>query len=252
VRSYKINEESGNVDLVNAEQWKSSLSTLLMGYDLKNVFNMDETGFFFRALPDSTLSHAAQSCKGGKQGKDRVIVVLTCFAMGEKLLPWIIEKSKNPRAFRGVDMNKFKVKYASNAKTWMTNPIFNIYLKDLDEYFKRKGYKIMLFLDNAPVHIVDEATNLTNVELCYFPPNLTSILQPLDAGIIRSLKALSRKFEVLSLLNLMEDSIHASELARKLTILDAIKYVDIRDKSWVLIKEETIQKCERGRGERIM
>ncbi len=58
----------------------------------------------------------------------------------------------------------------------MTNPIFNQYLKELDEYFKRKGCKIVFFLDNAPVHIVDEATNLTNVELRYFSPNLTLVL----------------------------------------------------------------------------
>ncbi|KAH6588250.1 hypothetical protein BASA50_010855 [Batrachochytrium salamandrivorans] len=38
---------------------------------------------------------------------------------------------------------------------------------------------------------------------------------PLDAGIIKSLEALSRKFEVLSLLDLMKDSsIHASDLAK--------------------------------------
>jgi hypothetical protein len=43
----------------------------------EKVFNMDETGFFFRALLDSTLSHVKQSCKGGKQGKDQIIVVLT-------------------------------------------------------------------------------------------------------------------------------------------------------------------------------
>ncbi|KAL2645027.1 hypothetical protein R1flu_012614 [Riccia fluitans] len=52
IRSYKISRESGNVDLERAEQWKSTLKSLLLGYDLKNVFNMDEMGFFFRALPD--------------------------------------------------------------------------------------------------------------------------------------------------------------------------------------------------------
>jgi len=59
----------------------------------------------------------------------------------------------------------------------------------------------VFFLDNTLVHIVDEATNLTNVELHYFPPNLTLVLQPLDVGIIRSLKALSWKFEILSILD---------------------------------------------------
>jgi transposase len=57
VRSYKISGEFGNVDLERAEQWKLSLNTFMIGYDLKNVFNMDETGFFFRMLVDSTLSH---------------------------------------------------------------------------------------------------------------------------------------------------------------------------------------------------
>lgn len=242
VRSYKVCGESGNVDLERAGQWKSCLETVLTGYDLKNVFNMDETGFFFRALPDSSLNHVKELCKGGKQGKDRVTVALTCSAMGEKLSPWIIGKSKNPRSFRGQDLTKFKVKYANSAKAWMTNPIFNQYLKDLDEHFKRKGRMILLFVDNAPVHIIDEKTVLTNVEVRFFPPNLTSVLQPLDAGIIRSLKALARKFEVLSILaNIDENaSVHASEFAKKLTVFDAIKFID---KSWSMVTEETVVKC---------
>ncbi len=201
---------------------------------------MDEIDFFFRALPDSTLSHVKQSCKGGKQGKNQITVLLTCSALGEKLPPWINGKSKNPKTFRGQDMSKLKVKYKNSAKAWMTNPIFNQYLKELDEYFKKKRCKIVLFLDNAPVHIVDEATNLTNVELHYFSPNLTLVLQPLDAGIIQSLKALSRKFKVLSILDNINDSLDASDLARKLIVLNAIKFID---KSWSMVKAETIQKC---------
>jgi hypothetical protein len=240
VCSYKINGESGNVNLECVEQWKSSLKTLLIGYDLKNVFNMDETGFFFCALPDSTLSHVKQLCKGGKQGKDRVTMVLTCSTLGEKLSPWIIGKSKNPRTFREQDMNKLKVKYINSVKVWMTNLIFNQYLKELDEYFKKKGRKIVFFLDNTLVHIVDEATNLMNVELRYFSPNLTLVFQALDVGIIQSLKALSWKFEVLSILDNINDSLHASDLVKKLNILDAIKFID---KSWSMVKAETIQKC---------
>ncbi len=167
-------------------------------------------------------------------------MVLTCYALGEKLSPWIISKSKNPRTSHGQYMNKLKVKYTNSAKDWMTNLIFNQYLKELDEYFKRKGRKIVFFLDNAPMHIVDEAINFTNVELRYFPPNLTSVLQPLNVGIIRSLKVLSWKFEILSILDNMNDSLHASDLVRKLTVLDAIKFID---KSWSMVKVETIQKC---------
>ncbi len=137
-------------------------------------------------------------------------------------------------------MSKLKVKYTNSVKASMTNSIFNQYLKELDEYFKRKGHKIVLFLDNAQAHIVDEATNLTNVELRYFPPSLTSILQPFDTCIIQSLKVLSQKFEVLSILDNINDSLHASDLVRKLIALNAIKFID---KSWSMVKAKTIQKC---------
>jgi hypothetical protein len=38
----------------------------------------------------------------------------------------------------------------------------------------------------------------------------------------------------------INDSLHASDLVRKLTILNAIKFID---KSWSMVKVETIQKC---------
>jgi hypothetical protein len=38
----------------------------------------------------------------------------------------------------------------------------------------------------------------------------------------------------------INDSLHASDLVRKLTVLDAIKFID---KSWSMVKAETIQKC---------
>ncbi len=51
---------------------------------------------------------------------------------------------------------------------------------------------------------------------------------------------LSRKFEVLSILDNINDSLHASDLVKKLIVLDAIKFID---KSWSMVKVETIQKC---------
>jgi len=51
---------------------------------------------------------------------------------------------------------------------------------------------------------------------------------------------MSRKFEVLSILDNINDSLHASDLVRKLTILNVIKFID---KSWSMVKVDTIQKC---------
>ena len=49
-----------------------------------------------------------------------------------------------------------------------------------------KNKKIELLVDNCSAH--NNMPALKNVELCYFPPNCTSILQPLDMGIIKNFK----------------------------------------------------------------
>jgi hypothetical protein len=38
----------------------------------------------------------------------------------------------------------------------------------------------------------------------------------------------------------INDSLHASNLVKKLTVLDAIKFIN---KSWLMVKAKTIQKC---------
>ena len=48
--------------------------------------------------------------------------------------------------------------------------------------------KILLLIDNAPVHTTENSLLLTNVTVHYLPPNTTAHLQPADAGIINSFK----------------------------------------------------------------
>jgi len=245
VKSYAICGESGNVDIDKAEDWKAFLASLCDEYTPANIFKMNETGYFYHALPNSTLNQVSKSCKGGKLAKDRVTVALTCSAAGEKLQPLIIGKSKKPCCFRNIDLSRLGVVYRSSSKAWMTNPIFNEYLLDLNAYMASQNRKILLFLDNAPVHIVDEETRssrLTHVKIQFFPPNL---LQPLDAGIIRSVKALSCKHQVLQLLQFIEMEEHAADLAKKLQVIDALKFMAT---SWGSVTTETIKKCFKACG----
>ena len=62
----------------------------------------------------------------------------------------------------------------------MTNSHFNEYLLDLNASIEQAGRKILLFIDNTPVHIVDSETlaQLDHVKVIFFPPNLTFSLQP--------------------------------------------------------------------------
>ena len=47
VKSYNICGESDAIDKPLAETWKANLNQLCHGYDLADIFNMNETGYFF-------------------------------------------------------------------------------------------------------------------------------------------------------------------------------------------------------------
>ena len=240
IKHYAVSGESRSCDMNAVKKWLGDLDVCTEGYAPEDIFNADETGYFFKALPNNTLSSIREKCLGGKQSKDRVTVMLTASAMGEKLPLLVIGKSKKPRCLKGVDFNLFNVKYVNSSKAWMTTNIFNAYLTEINEYFSKRNRKILLFIDNAPVHIIDAASILTHVEVKYFPPNLTAEVQPLDAGVIRSLKAHARRLQVMQLILRIDEKTHVSEIARSLTVFDAIKHIS---RAWDHVKKETFVNC---------
>ncbi|KAG0440034.1 Tigger transposable element-derived protein 1 [Dictyocoela muelleri] len=78
------------------------------------------------------------------------------------------------------------VDYTSLTKAWMTTLVFKQYLVKLNEKMKTEGRKILLILDNAPSH---PSMVLSNIEFLFLPKNTTSIIQPLDMGIIKAFKS---------------------------------------------------------------
>ena len=74
----------------------------------------------------------------------------------------------------------------------MIGIIFQEYLKELDFHV---GRPIVLLLNNASSHIWDNLM-LRNIKVIPFPPNTTSKLQPLDAGIIAAFKHHYRRKQI--------------------------------------------------------
>ncbi|XP_037827680.1 jerky protein homolog-like, partial [Lucilia sericata] len=90
----------------------------------------------------------------------------------------------------------------ANAKAWVTQQIFlewfkNNFVPEVREHFKKIGLKddskILLLLDNCPAHPDAKDFNAKNVIVKYFPPNCTSLIQPMDQGAIWSFKCHYRK-----------------------------------------------------------
>ena len=75
------------MDPIVVNDFKERISGVLSKYEPKDVFNCDETGLFYRALPDRTLAQKGDKVKGGKQSKERLTVLFACSFTGEKLKP---------------------------------------------------------------------------------------------------------------------------------------------------------------------
>lgn len=94
---------------------------------------------------------------------------------------------------------------------------------------------ILLTVDNFSAHSIDYEP--TNIQLEFFEPNLTSFVQPLDAGIIRCYKAQYRKAVCMRALEL--DAAGERDIY-KINVLEGIK---MSEAAWNAITTETIQHC---------
>ena len=82
---------------------------------LNQVFNCDETGLYWKLLPNKTLVSAREKeAKGFKKPKDRVTLMACTNATGSIKFPLVfIHKSENPRCFKNMDKNDLPVDYYS-------------------------------------------------------------------------------------------------------------------------------------------
>ena len=107
---------------------------LLCEFNPKEIFNADETGFFFRLLPDKNLDFKGSDCHGGKCIKNRLTVVVCANMSGTVKIPlYFIGKAKNPRCFKNV--KTLPTQYDANKKAWITSDPFTNWLRSLDRKF---------------------------------------------------------------------------------------------------------------------
>ena len=163
---------------------------------------MDETRLYFRVTENETLFQKGQDFAGGKKRKFRLTISLCSRMTGEKVKPLIILKYANPQC------------YLSNKNAWLTSGVFETWLKALDQRMRFQKRKILLFVDNGTSHA---DISLKNIKLQFFPANTTSILQPIDQGIIQATKIKYRKMQLQNLIVRFEKEKEkcCSEILRK-------------------------------------
>lgn len=225
--------ESAAVDLNVCADWQQQkLQDVLSTYKPSDIFNVDEMALFYKLLPNKTLSLKGEKCTGGKHSKDRVTVLVGANMDGsEKLKLLVIGKAKRPRAFKGV--KGLPVFYEANTKAWMTQAIFETWLRERDAEFIKKGRKVVFIVDNCPAH--GEVRDLNSIRLEFLPANVTAVLQPMDQGVIRNLKVFYRRHILRRMMLYME-----SNKGYTVGLLSAIH---ILAQSWDEVASTTIRRC---------
>ncbi|XP_068247804.1 tigger transposable element-derived protein 1-like [Palaemon carinicauda] len=194
-----VSGEAASADKEAAERFPQVLKEIIEegGYLAKQIFNVDETGLFWKKRPEKTyISREEKTMPGYKAAKDRLTLMLGANAEGSyKLKPLLVYRAANPRALKNVTKSSLPVIWMSNMKAWVTLAIFedwffHHFIPEVKLHCQENGipFKILLVLDNAPGHPPHLDDFHPDVKVVYLPPNTTSLLQPMDQGVIANFK----------------------------------------------------------------
>ena len=105
-----VQGEVGDINWIEVNNWQQgALQDILKQYSPNDIFNVDETGLFWRLLPNKTLSFKGERCTTGKKSKERITILVGANMTGTEKVPLlVIGKSANA---------KTPVRYTANKKS---------------------------------------------------------------------------------------------------------------------------------------
>lgn len=218
------------------------------GLTRDQVYNADETGLFYKALPTRTLASCTEKFASGfKMQKQRLTLLVCANASGKHRLPLaVIGKSKKPRCFKQLNVNALPVNYYAQKNAWMNRTIFadwfkQVFVPQVQKDLKSKGLppKAILVLDNAPCHPEEETLTSSdgNVTCFFLLANSTSLMQPMDQSVIETTKRRYRKKFLQQLLS--EDEMSLIEFWKKYNVKDVIDNVS---DAWSDVSSENLKR----------
>ena len=107
-------------------------------------------------------------------------------------------------------------------------------MREQDEKFENEGRKVALIIDNCPAHPVIE--NLKSITLYFLPPNTTSALQPMDQGVIWSLKSKYRT-------HIIQNVLAAIDQGKQLPVISILEVMKVLALYWSEVSKEAITNC---------
>lgn len=247
IRKLDISGEKKSADNESADEYSAYFENFIKENEisLEHIYNADETGIYFRCLPTSTLAGPNETSPDGfKKNKERITALICANATGShKIKLLIIGKSKNPRKLAGI--THLPVAYKDQKNAWMDQDIFmywfkTVFVPSVMNELEAKGAKeprkekVILLIDNCRAHPTE--IQYGNITVMFLPPNVTSLIQPMDQGIIQNLKMNYRKIFMRKLIN---EETTPTQFQKNYSLKDAI--YDLAS-AWNKVKAETLRK----------
>lgn len=246
IRLLKICGEKLSANELAVPQFKQDFINKINENNLRpeQIYNADESGLVYKSIGNKTLVLAKENgSPGHKQSKERITIMPCINATGNHKLPlMIIGKSKNPRCFKNEIFSN--VYYKSSKNAWQTTILFqewffNSFIPEVKKHLASKNLplKAILLLDNATPHGNTETLKSEdgNFFVFFFPPNTTSILQPLDQQIIQCLKQNYRKKLLFNIL-----AMHGNSLVEKLKKINLKSVLIMVLEAWTELKNNVV------------
>ena len=125
-------------------KWSYLGNRLRSKYDLIQIYNADEFSLFYRTQPNKSLYLKNETCVGGKHSKLRSIGLTAANAVGEKLLLFVIGKSKKPWCFKHIKF--LPCRYCCQKRSWMDSILFEEWFVKLIDGLPKKDKKLFYWL----------------------------------------------------------------------------------------------------------
>nr|CCA25351.1 jerky putative [Albugo laibachii Nc14] len=138
LKSRRTHGEAGLVKTTAIENGRRVLQAVTSLYDKKDIYNMDETAYFYCSIPDKTISK--NRIPGRKKIKKHLTVAVTSNADVSTKIPLLfVGKARQPLCFGVKSAEELGIQYANAAKGWMNTELFTSWIERFNERMKSEG-----------------------------------------------------------------------------------------------------------------
>lgn len=195
---------------------------LLAHYAPRDVFAMDEVGLLYCMEPKKSKSRRV-SLPANSKSRARISVALAVnMDATEKLEQLFVGSEKRPTD---------EVQHYYNSNAWVTGPIFQDWLLQLNCEMLEQNRHILLLVDDAPSHVQLE---LSNVKTLVLPPKRP---HPFSVGISRTFKTL---FRIRHLAHAVDQAEQGIENVFEVEQLQAMRWAK---QAWLEASPDVVRRC---------